>query len=111
VKNSQPILGQAEFDIMKSGVNVINTSRAELIDYAALQKSLKSGRVRYYASDVFLSEPTTGHEQEFIFNNTTYTPHIAGSNVETYEIALENCIANIKRAFEKKEIKWEVSQF
>jgi phosphoglycerate dehydrogenase-like enzyme len=111
VKNSQPILGQAEFDIMKSGLNIINTSRAELIDYTALQKSLKSGKVRYFASDVFLREPTTGYEPEFTFSSTTFTPHIAGSNIETYEIALENCIANIKRAFENKEIKWEISKF
>jgi len=111
VKNSRPMLSQTEFDIMKRGVNIINTSRAELIDYTALQKSLKSGKVRYYASDVFLKEPTSGHEEEFAFSNTTFTPHIAGSNVETYEIALENCIANIKRAFENKEILWEVSKF
>jgi len=111
VKNSQQILGQAEFDIMKPGVNIINTSRAELIDYVALQKSLKSGKVRYYASDVFLNEPTTGHEQEFIFNNTTFTPHIAGSNIETYEIALENCITNIRNAFENRAIQWEVLKF
>lgn len=111
VKNSQPILGQAEFDVMKHGTNIINTSRAELIDYTALQKSLKSGLVRYYASDVFLKEPTTGHESYLSLSNVTFTPHIAGSNVESYEISLANCITNIKKAFENKEISWEVSKF
>jgi lactate dehydrogenase-like 2-hydroxyacid dehydrogenase len=111
VKNSKPILSQTEFDIMRPGINIVNTSRAELIDYVALQKSLKSGFVRYYAADVFLKEPTTGNEEELAFRNTTFTPHIAGSNVETYEIALGNCIANIKRAFENKKILWEVSKF
>jgi len=58
---------------------------------------------------VFSNEPTIGHEIELQMKNVFYSPHIAGSNIETYRIALENCLANIKRALNDKEILWQVS--
>ncbi len=103
------ILGDSEFRLMKSGVNIINTSRAELIDLKSLKMHLESGRIRSYAADVFSHEPTTGNEIELEMKNTFYSPHIAGSNIETYKIALENCLDNIKRALNDDEILWQVS--
>lgn len=103
------LLGDPEFRQMKIGVNIINTSRSELIDLKSLKQYLESGRIRSYAADVFSNEPTEGHEIELQMKNIFYSPHIAGSNIETYRIALENCLANIKRALNGKEILWQVS--
>lgn len=109
-KNSKapPIIGENEINLMKSGVNIINTSRAGLIEMQALKKSLNSGKVRYYASDVFTHEPTLGAEIELSMSNVTFSPHIAGSNLETYQIALDNCMQNIIRALGNKQILWEI---
>ena len=111
LRNVRPILGREEFSLIKLGANLINTSRAELIDFPSLMSSLQSGKLRYYAADVFYDEPTTGQEIELSMINTTFTPHIAGSNLETYEIALENCLTNIRRALNGQEIFWEVTKF
>jgi D-3-phosphoglycerate dehydrogenase len=103
-----PLIGEKEIDLMKSGVNIINTSRAGLIEMSSLKKSLDSGKVRYYASDVFTHEPTLGKEIELSMNNVTFSPHIAGSNLETYQIALDNCIKNIINALNDNQVLWEV---
>jgi len=105
---AEPIIGENEINLMKSGVNIINTSRAELIDMESLAKSLISGKVRYYASDVFTSEPTLGKEIELSMNNVTFSPHIAGSNLETYQVALDNCLENIIRALNNEPILWKI---
>jgi phosphoglycerate dehydrogenase-like enzyme len=41
-------------------------------------------------------------------NNVTFSPHIAGSNLETYQIALDNCIKNIMNALNDNQVLWEV---
>ena len=109
LKDGKPILGLKEFNIMKKGVNIINTSRASLIDFTALKGAIETDRVRYYSADVFTNEPTSQNEPEFAcLNNVTLTPHIAGSNLETYELVMKNCIENINLALNGKEIKWRV---
>ena len=66
---------------MKDGVRIINCARGELIDSAALDAAIESGKVGGAALDVYDTEPpkTTSllaHEQ------VVATPHIGGSTAE-----------------------------
>ncbi|MBL8041215.1 MAG: phosphoglycerate dehydrogenase, partial [Chthonomonas sp.] len=52
-------IGATFFDKMRAGSTFINTSRAEVVDQAALEAALNSGKIRA-GLDVFNDEPATG---------------------------------------------------
>jgi D-3-phosphoglycerate dehydrogenase len=85
-RENKDLIGPAEFAAMKDGVLFINASRGTVVDAAALGKSLRSGKVRGAAVDVFLQEPKSNKEvfesplQEF--DNVILTPHIGASTEE-----------------------------
>jgi D-3-phosphoglycerate dehydrogenase len=72
-------LDRARLEKTKSGVLIVNTARAGLVDEAALVDLLRSGRVGHYATDVFGKEPTTPDEPLLALDNVTLTAH-AGYN-------------------------------
>ncbi|MCW5937615.1 MAG: hypothetical protein KIT11_09955 [Fimbriimonadaceae bacterium] len=53
------LVGKAFFDAMKPGACFINTSRAEVVNEAALVEAVKSGKIRA-GLDVMNSEPSSG---------------------------------------------------
>jgi len=56
-KQAKPILGEAEFGRMRTGVIVVNVARGGVVDEKALLAALTSGKVRAAALDVFDKEP------------------------------------------------------
>ncbi len=54
---TQGILSREAFACMKPGVRIVNCARGELVDEAALQEALASGKVAGAALDVFSAEP------------------------------------------------------
>ncbi len=69
---------------MKDGVRIINCARGELVDAAALDAALESGKVAGAALDVFETEPP-GESPLFRHENLIATPHIGGSTEEAQE--------------------------
>lgn len=67
---------------MRPGAILVNTSRGELIDEAALVDALTSGHLRAAALDVFVDEPpvTPGLLE---LPNVVLSPHVAGLSVES----------------------------
>jgi len=53
------MIGEAFLAVMKPGALLVNTSRAEVVDQAALERAVREGRVRA-ALDVFAEEPEGG---------------------------------------------------
>ena len=72
---------------MKDGVRVINCARGELIDDAALQAALDSGKVAGAALDVFPSEPITDYPLFDGYPNVVVTPHLGASTTEAQDRA------------------------
>ena len=93
---------------MKKTAILINVSREQLVDINALARALKDKSIRGYGTDVFKVEPTLGSEEILTLENVVVTPHIAGSNIETYELALENSVSNLYNFSIGLKPKWIV---
>ena len=67
---------------MKDGVVLVCAARGGIIDEKALAKSLRDGKLRAAALDVFEKEPPDENNELLKFDNVLLTPHIGGSTVE-----------------------------
>lgn len=77
----KPVLGQAEFDMMKEGVILVNASRGGTVDESALLHALDSKKVAAAGLDVFEHEPTP--RQDILEHpRVSLTPHIGASTAE-----------------------------
>lgn len=83
---SNRMLSEEAFGMMKRGVRVINCARGELIDEAALLEALKSGKLGGAGLDVFEHEPPQPDDPILALNTLVATPHIGGSTEEAQEI-------------------------
>ncbi len=72
---------------MRDGVRVLNVARGGLIDDAALQEALDSGKVGGAALDVFPSEPITDYPLFQGYPNVVVTPHLGASTAEATDRA------------------------
>lgn len=75
---TEGLLGEEEFDLMKEGVYVINVSRGAVIDTAALIAALESGVVAGAGLDVTDPEPLAADHPLWDFDHVVITPHVAG---------------------------------
>lgn len=76
---------------------LINVSRAELINYEALLHALNHHLVRGIGLDAHYDEPTRKSDPLLAHKNVLFSPHVAGSTVDSYYETIEACIANIYR--------------
>ena len=80
---------------MKDGVYIINTSRGQLIDSAALLSALKSGKIGGAALDVY------EEESEFFFED--YSQSIIKDDVLSLLVSMPNVIVTSHQAFLTRE--------
>jgi D-3-phosphoglycerate dehydrogenase len=85
---------------MKKGAYLINTSRGEAIDEAALLRALQSGHLRGAGLDAFIQEPPNPANPLLSLPQVICTPHLgaqtdgATSNMGWY--ALNDCLAVLR---------------
>ena len=84
--STDKILGEKEFRILKKGAWLVNVSRGETVEEAALFKALKNNDIAGAAIDVFEDEPYSGMLKEL--DNVILTPHI-GSYAKEARITME----------------------
>jgi D-lactate dehydrogenase len=111
------LLSHEQFDQMKEGVVIINTSRGDLIDNQALVRGLAEGKVRGAGLDVLPEEPVIREEAELLrsvyerkhnldalladhvlirLRSAVVTPHSAFNTREAVSRILETTVTNIK---------------
>ncbi|MFV0301577.1 MAG: 2-hydroxyacid dehydrogenase [Paracoccus sp. (in: a-proteobacteria)] len=74
------MIGRAEIARMKRGAYLVNTTRGEVLDYAALYDALRSGHLAGAALDTFDPEPPPADWPLLRLPNVTLSPHIAGAS-------------------------------
>jgi D-3-phosphoglycerate dehydrogenase len=75
------LLSTEQFEQMKDGVFLVNTSRGSIIDEDALAKALAAGKLWGVGLDVFEQEPLPPDSPLRTFDQVTFTPHV-GANSE-----------------------------
>lgn len=110
------LIAQEQFDRMKQGVVLINTSRGSIVDVDALIKALSEGKVAAAGMDVLPEEPVMREEAELLrsiyrkrhnldtlladhvllrLRNVIITPHSAFNTREAVQRILETTANNI----------------
>jgi D-3-phosphoglycerate dehydrogenase / 2-oxoglutarate reductase len=95
-RSADVIVGRPELARMKRGSILINTARATVLDYDALQESLRSGQLAAAALDVFPEEPIPLRSPLLLQRNLTMTPHLAGATAEVGTWQSEILLAAIR---------------
>jgi phosphoglycerate dehydrogenase-like enzyme len=91
---SEGILGEADIAAMKPGAILVNTSRAGLVDQAALLAALTENRISA-GLDVFDIEPVPVNHPLLGAPNTVLTPHVGYGTVETFQEFYQQSLANV----------------
>ncbi|HYI74918.1 MAG TPA: phosphoglycerate dehydrogenase [Gaiellaceae bacterium] len=79
------LVGAEAISRMKDGVRIVNAARGGLVDEAALEEAIRSGKVAGAALDVFETEPYSG--PLLSLPQVVVTPHLAGSTAEAQDRA------------------------
>ena len=88
---------------------LINPSRAELIDRVALMSAMHGNLVKGVAIDAHYDEPTDPEDPLFAFTNVLFSPHVAGSTVDSYRETIGACVANIKNAVSSGQVSGTIA--
>ena len=115
--DTQGMIGEAEFAMMKPEAVLINTARGNIVDVEALVRALTGGRIHAAGLDVLPQEPLMRDEAEVFrgppvdaasvkallanhvlmhLPNVLMTPHIAYNTVEARARIIEGTIRNIE---------------
>ncbi len=96
-QDTQNLFSKKEFEKMKKGSFIINTSRGGIIKESELLKYLKNGHLGGAMIDVFESEPVKDSKSFSDIPNLILTPHIAGltseSNVRVSQTITEQILS------------------
>ena len=102
------LIGRREFELMKRGVILVNTSRGGLVDEAALLDALRSGHVAAAGLDVICGERDPDRANRPLMRylrdhpNLIITPHIGGCTEESQSKAMRFLVTKLRRSWEAK---------
>jgi D-3-phosphoglycerate dehydrogenase len=77
------LLGEREFELMKPGAVLVNTSRGPIVDEKALVRAVRDGRLLGAGLDVLEREPLPPDSPLLELDNVIVTPHVAGYSEES----------------------------
>ncbi|WP_405159187.1 D-2-hydroxyacid dehydrogenase family protein [Paenibacillus sp. FSL H8-0283] len=89
------LIGQAEFQLMKSSALLINTSRAGIVDQEAMVEALQRGVIAGAGLDVYEQEPLPVNHVMRTLPNVLATPHLGYVTRGNYEIYYNHTVENI----------------
>ena len=95
-ESTRGMIGDAELARMRPGALLINTSRGEVVDEAALRRAIESGRLGGAALDVLVNERDGGNPFADL-PQVIVTPHVGGASRAGTRRMIGESLANIKR--------------
>jgi D-3-phosphoglycerate dehydrogenase len=99
---TQGLVGEREFGLLKPSAYVINLARGPVWDEKALYRVLKERKIAGAGSDVFEVEPATKDHPLFQLENFIGTPHMAAHTDEALR-RMSRVAVDIVRVLEGKE--------
>ncbi|NVK24001.1 MAG: D-2-hydroxyacid dehydrogenase [Gammaproteobacteria bacterium] len=97
IESTTHLIGENEFNLMKTSAILINTARGGIVDEKALMAAIKNESIAGAATDVLTEEPPKSDHillQES-FPNLIITPHIAWASLEARTRLLKQVVQNI----------------
>src|ERR1700732_1188397 len=91
------LIGASEFALMKPTARFVNTSRAPIVDDAALIEALQARRIAGAAVDVFDVEPLGPDHPFRKLENVLATPHVGYVTEDLYRTFYGDAAANIAK--------------
>lgn len=107
-RETEGLIGEREFNMMKQGVYIINCARGGIVDEDALYHAIVSGKVAGAALDVFKNEPPTGHPL-LSLEQVVVTPHLGASTHEAQVSVAVDVVRSVVRALAGEPVKYAVN--
>ena len=89
------LVGARELALMRPSSYLVNTSRAGIVDQAALVTALETGAIAGAAADVFEVEPAPASTPLLAAPRTVLTPHIGYVTAEEYRLFYGDVVDDI----------------
>ncbi|HTO00102.1 MAG TPA: D-2-hydroxyacid dehydrogenase family protein [Microthrixaceae bacterium] len=91
-ERTNKLIGAAEFDMMKRTAVIVNTSRGQILDEAALVDALSTASIAGAGLDVFEVEPLPLNHPLRTMPNTVLTPHIGYVSDGLYQLFYDEIV-------------------
>ncbi len=91
------IIGEAELALMKPDAILVNVSRGQLVDEAALARAVAARTIRGAGLDVFEHEPLDAASPLWGLPEVIITPHMSGFRSDHWEAATDLFAENLRR--------------
>ncbi|MCJ2073736.1 D-2-hydroxyacid dehydrogenase family protein [Methylobacterium sp. J-030] len=90
------LLGEAELRRMRPNAYLVNTSRAPIVDQAALRRVLEQGRIAGAGLDVFETEPLPAEDPLRRLPNVLALPHLGYVTRDNYRTFFTQAVEDIE---------------
>ena len=97
------MIGQEEFAIMKKSMFLIDVSRGAIVDKTALIEALEQGRIAGAGFDVFPDEPLQPNNHLLGMDNVIVSPHLAFYTREAWVRLERDTLAGVTALLEGRE--------
>lgn len=95
-RTTRHLIGPAELATMKPTALLVNVARGALVDEAALDRALRSGRLRGAMLDVTEREPLPEDSPLWTTPNLLLTPHVSGDTRESWTAVIAFLCRNLE---------------
>jgi D-3-phosphoglycerate dehydrogenase len=101
---TEGLIGAAELALMKPTAYLINTSRGQCVDEAALITALREKKIAGAGIDVYNVEPLPLDHPFRKLDNAVTTPHLGYATLDNYKFFYPRMVANIRAWLDGKPI-------
>lgn len=98
------LVGEEEFAVMKENAYIINTARGRIIDEKAMIKAVNSNKIAGAVLDVVDLEPPAFNEDVFSEEKILVTPHISYLSVQAYGELKQRATDNLIKVLNNEPI-------
>ncbi|WP_274364872.1 D-2-hydroxyacid dehydrogenase family protein [Paenibacillus thermotolerans] len=95
-ERTRHLIGARELELMKPTAYLINTSRAGIVDQAALLQALRNGRIAGAGLDVYEREPLPHNDPLRTLPNVLALPHLGYVTEGNYGVYFREALENIE---------------